>query len=145
MQAMNVFLFAGLATPNSNDISTALKAALPGSALDLTVNGLSATGYDSVELDSVIELVTPQPGDVGSDDILTNSTQPDMQNQSPVSDITAIQQRINTFVTGGATLPNSQPLKGAKNRHPSPTAPAPDAGCPRSHTRSGFRGAERHR
>ena len=125
VQAMNVFLFAGLATPNSNDISTALKAALPGSALDLTVNGLSATGYDSVELDSVIELVTPQPGDVGSDDILTNSTQPDMQNQSPVSDITAIQQRINTFVTGGATLPNSQPLKGAKSTvTPSPTAPA---------------------
>ena len=124
VQAMNVFLFAGLATPNSNDISTALNAALPGSALDLTVNGLSATGYDSVELDSVIELVTPQPGDVGSDDILTNYTQPDMQSQSPISDITTIEQRINTFITGGATLPNSQPLKGAKNVViPSPPAP----------------------
>jgi hypothetical protein len=124
VQAMNVFLFAGLATPNSGDITTALNTAL-SSGLGVTVNGLPATGYDSVELDSVIELVTPQPGDVGSDDALTNYTQPDMQKQSAISDITNIQQRINTFITGGATLPDSQPLKGAKSIvTPSPTAPA---------------------
>ena len=121
VQAMNVFLFAGLATPTSNDMSSNLDRAL-NQQFKSTVNGQQASGYDSVEMDSVIELLTPKPGDVGNDTSLTNMSQPDMQNQ--VSELNTIESRLGVFITGGTSLPNQQTLKGAETTaSPNPLPP----------------------
>jgi hypothetical protein len=125
VQAMNVFLFAGLASPTTNDMSSSLSTSL-NQQFKSTVNGQQTTGFDSVELDSVIELQTPQPGDVGNDTSLTSLGQPDMQGGSQVtqaeSSLSDIDSRLGVFLSGGTSLPNKQTLKGAQNQAPpSPT------------------------
>ena len=125
VQAMNVFLFAGLSTPQtSGDIAGSMSDTL-NSQFTGTINGVPLSGFDSVELDSVIELVTPQPGSVSNDQELTNISQPDMQNQASVAALNDISSRLGFFITGGSTLPDTQSFNGAMNLPvPGPSAPA---------------------
>jgi len=75
-------------------------------------------------MDSVIELQTPKPGDVGDDTSLVDSTQPDMAKSGQG---TSLADRLGVFVTGGRSLPNVQTLQGTKGTTAAsnPTAPAP--------------------
>ena len=123
VRGVNVFLFAGLVSPSSGDASTELSNALNASLASST-NGTSSIGYDSIEMDSVIELQTPKPGDVGDDTSLVDSTQPDMAKSGQG---TSLADRLGVFVTGGRSLPNVQALQGTKGTATTgnPTAPAP--------------------
>jgi hypothetical protein len=128
VQNLNVFLFAGIASPGQGDISSTLSKSL-SSDLSLSSNGqasASGSGYDSVELDSVIELETPQANSVGNDDLLTQLAQPDMQSKSPQSGINDIANRLGVFVTGGVSLPNVQTVQGTASKvtpNPAPQSP----------------------
>jgi|SRR5271157_332821 len=123
VQGVDVFLFAGLAAPPSSGMSDDLSKAL-NSKFTQSINGTKTSGFDSVELDSVVELITPQPGDVGNDPYLTNASQPDMQQQPQVSSLNDIESRLGVFVTGGTSLPDKQTLKGVETKpQVSPTKP----------------------
>ena len=123
-----LFLFAGIASPGQSDISPTLSKAL-SSDLSISSNGQAAasgSGYDSVELDSVIELETPSPNSVGNDDLLTKLAQPDAQTSSPLSDLNDVQSRLGVFISGGASLPNVQPVLGTASKvtpNPMPQSP----------------------
>ena len=124
------FLFAGLASPTDPSIASQLNSvnssypspssgAGPASSYNLT-----SKMYDSVEQDSVIELITI-PGQPGTDQSLTSSSQPDMLTQIQKSDLASIRSTVDVFLTGGVSTPNSQSVKQLQSTPPGTGTPAP--------------------
>ena len=119
--AMNVFLFAGLTSPTgSSGVGGGAMSDALNAKLQITSNGKPVEGYDSVEMDSVIELQTPKPGDVIDDPSLKNSVQPDITSGEQPTDFQNLRDRLGMFIVGAASLSsNTQSVKGL----PAPASP----------------------
>jgi hypothetical protein len=125
---VNVFLFAGMATPNDPSITGQLSTSdmykrLSSSDVAQTMSVI----YDSVELDSVIELVTPQEGQPGDASNLTSNPQPDMLAAGKMLDssLTDIKNSVQVFLTGGVSSTDTQVIKQVANAKINPNVPVP--------------------
>jgi hypothetical protein len=122
VQAMNVFLFAGMVSPSSGNINETL-GGTENKNLVTSIGGKQYTGYDSVEMDSVIELITPSQGDVPNDPNLVSLAQPDTQSSGPPNQLADLQSRLNTFLMGGVSMPNTQSIDALKG-YTGPASPS---------------------
>jgi hypothetical protein len=126
------FLFAGMAAPNDPTIVGQFSTLQLGQLHTGTPGTSEASGevsslFDSVELDSVIELETPDFNYPGTDNSLTQDLQPDMQEQvqAQTSDLNAVNDTLGVFLTGGKSSTNTQTVKQLSTTKSSEPVPVP--------------------
>ena len=132
VDSTRAFLFTGSATPDDPSIVGKLNSSLRLNQ-SLTLQSLTApiqltkTMYDSVELESVIELATPQQGQPGTDQSLASNPQPDMQASGGLlnTSLTDIENNVKVFLTGGASSNDVQSIKQVANSNYTPNVPKP--------------------